>query len=119
MCAPPQVLEKKTERTKTDYLYLLLKILVGRAQLASNFKRLGNFKIILGVGFTEIVKKAAAFANNLKETTARVVVFFVNLEVAGQLFDLRGEKGNLHTGRAGVFGTSGELLNNVYFGVMF
>ena len=48
-----------------------------------------------------------------------MVVFFVNLEVVGQLFDLRGEKGNLHTGRAGVFGTSGELLNNVYFGVIF
>jgi len=46
-----------------------------------------------------------------------VIVFFVDLEVAGELLDLSGEESDLHSWRAGVLGTCGKFLNDVYFGV--
>jgi len=100
-------------------LYLLLKLFCGVAQLTVNVKRFSNFEIVFGIGFSQVVKKAASLGNDLQKTTARVVVFFVDFEVVGKLFNLRSEKSNLHARRASIFVTGGKLLNNVYFGIGF
>jgi hypothetical protein len=65
--------------------------------------------IALGSGFLEIIKQSSAFANHLKETTATMVVFFVELEVLGKLGDFFGQESNLNFGASGVAFFDGEL----------
>jgi hypothetical protein len=55
--------------------------------LTINFKRLGDFDKVLGVGFSKIVQETAALGDDLEQTTARVLIFFVNLEVVGEFLD--------------------------------
>jgi hypothetical protein len=70
--------------------------------LATEFELLENILIFLVIFFAQVVEKAATFTNHLQETTARMLVLLVSLEVLGKFFDLLSEDGNLNLRRTGV-----------------
>src|SRR5690625_133547 len=61
-----------------------------------------------------IVQQLAALADHLEQTTARVIVLLVILEVLGQIIDALGQDRNLHFGRAGI-----ALLGRIFLDQLF
>lgn len=54
----------------------------------------------------QVVQQPAALTDLQQQPATAVVIFFVDLEVLGQMVDGRGENRDLYFGRAGVVGTA-------------
>ena len=63
----------------------------------------------------KIVHYSAALRNNLKESTARMVVFGVFGQMTLQLNDLKGKNGYLNLRRAGITALKGKSVNYKFF----
>ena len=62
----------------------------------------GSARRIVGIFALQIVQQAAALADQLEETAARVMIFRVRLEVLGEIADAFAENGDLNFRGAGV-----------------
>src|SRR6185437_6162661 len=69
--------------------------------------------IALGVLALEITEQATASVDHLQETTTRMMVFLVRLEMLGQLLDARGQQRNLHLRRTGVGRRAAVILDDL------
>ena len=67
---------------------------------AEFFDKAQVFLTILG---SDVLQKPFALADELQKPPTRHVVFFINFQVFGELFDTLGEDTNLHFRTTGVF----------------
>src|SRR5690606_37392725 len=68
-------------------------------RLLTNAERGDDLAVPLDVVAAQVVEQAAALADELQETAARVVVLRVRLEVLREVGDALGEQRDLHLGR--------------------
>jgi hypothetical protein len=52
--------------------------------------------------FFDIIQQSSSLADQLQQAAPGMVIFLVRLEMLGQVFDSRAQKGNLHLGRTGI-----------------
>ena len=71
--------------------------------LLAQLQLLGHRLIAGHVLEVQVIEQTAALADHHEQTTARTVVFFVLLQVFGQVVDPAGEQGDLHIRRTCVF----------------
>ena len=72
--------------------------------------------LITGLVFAfDIIQKLPARRDHLQQTTAAVVVFFVNLEVLGQCGNAVRKNGNLNFGRTSVAVFGAEFFHHFCF----
>jgi len=69
--------------------------------------------VALLVGPLEILQMRAAVCDHLEETTARVLVFEVFLQMRGKLVDFLRQKGDLDLGRARIRIMYRDFLNSL------
>lgn len=84
-------------------------------RLAAQVKLLQNFLVARRVALVQVVKQGTALTNHLQETTARMLVFLVSLEMFSELLDLLGEDADLHLRRTSVTLVGGQAGNNLGF----
>ena len=84
-------------------------------RLAAQVKLLQHILVARRVALVQVVEQRAALANHLQQTTTRVLIFFVSLEVLGQLLDLLGEDTDLDLRRTSVTLVGGQAGNNLGF----
>jgi hypothetical protein len=63
----------------------------------------------------QVIEQSPTFANQLEQTSARVMVFDVCFEMLGELADALGNDGNLHLGRASILFVRSVFLNKFSF----
>ena len=80
----------------SDRVQLATVMLLADAQAAD------QIGVALRVLALQVVQQAAALADQLEETAARVMIFRVRLEVLGEIADAFAENGDLNFRRAGV-----------------
>ena len=68
--------------------------------------------IALEVCALKIFQQAAPLADFDKQTSTARVIFFVGLQMSGQIVDRLSQERDLHFGRAGVFFTALEAADN-------
>ena len=83
--------------------------------LAAQIELLGDALIARPVGIVQVVQQPAALTNHLEKTTAGAVVFFVILEMLGELGDSLGQHGDLHIRRPGVPLVNAKLFDQLRF----
>lgn len=72
----------------------------------------GQFVVGFSVFTFHVLHQATAFTDLFDETTAGGVVFFVHLQVLGELFHFFAQNSDLHLWRTGVGGVGAEFLND-------
>lgn len=70
--------------------------------------------VLVDVALGQVREQTLALAYERDERTARGKVFFVGLEVVGQVVDARGEKRDLSFGRTGVLGVAAVGFKNLF-----
>jgi hypothetical protein len=65
----------------------------------AEFQLFGNRLVSGQVGGVEVIQKTAALADHLEEAAPGAVIFYVLLEMLGQVVDPFGEQGHLHISR--------------------
>src|SRR3990172_12645170 len=73
-----------------------------REMLFSQAKLVDKLPVLFSVLTLQIVEQLAPLADKHKQTTPRMVVLDVNLEVAGEAVDACRQQRHLHFGRSGV-----------------
>ncbi len=115
-CSPRSLVDVAQERkpptnqrvklNKTE-LYRLLTDAEARDDLA----------VALDVGLADVVQKTTTTTHELEQTTTRVVVLLVRLEVRREVDDPLGQQCNLHFGRSRVAVGGAELFDDFGFAV--
>src|SRR5688572_1907076 len=84
-----------------------------KAGLLANVQFLDDLPVALELRAHQVVQQAAALADELQQTTPRVMVFHVGLEMLREVHDALGEKSDLDLGRARVGFVRAELADQV------
>ena len=75
----------------------------GRPQkLVAQLELLGDCRVPFHVRVMKIIQQAAALADHHQQPATRAVVFFVALQMFGQMVDTLGEQRDLHVRGTGV-----------------
>jgi hypothetical protein len=69
--------------------------------------------VALNILAAQVIKQPTPLANHHEQTTASVVVAFVEAKVLGQMVDSLGQQSHLHFGRPGVAFAMAELGNDL------
>lgn len=83
--------------------------------LLADAQDLDHLAVPLFAVVAQVVEHTTALTNELEQTTTRVVILAVALEVLGEVGDALAEESNLDLGRTGVRGVFGKLANDVTF----
>jgi len=75
--------------------------------------------IAWGIRPMQIIQQLTALAHHHDQTTARTVIFFVLLQVLGQVIDPLGQQSDLNIGRTGVALMNPIIYNLLCFRVCF
>src|SRR5689334_314415 len=78
-----------------------------RNKSPANAELLDQILVARFVRATQIIEQLAALAHHLEQSTTRVVVLDVGLEMLGEVIDALGQDRHLHFGRSGVSGLLG------------
>ncbi len=81
--------------------------------VVANPELLDEFTILVDVLVLDVLQKAAPLADELHESTTRVVVLLVNLQMLGQVADASAQDGNLDLCASGVPLAFAELLDEL------
>ena len=65
----------------------------------------------------QVIEQTPALSNHHQQSTAGAMVFFVLLQVVGQVIDPLSQQGNLHVGRACIPLVKLEIVNRLRFRV--
>ena len=84
-----------------------------KSELSAEAKALDEFTVALDVDIRQVAEQTTTLTHEKQQTTTRVVVVLVSLEVLGQVFDALGENRNLNLGRTGVTLVSCILFDDV------
>lgn len=84
-----------------------------REFLFSQFERLNELAVALGVRLLEIIEETAALTDELQKTSFGVVIFDVSREVSVEVIDSLSDEGDLGFSGARIFGIFTELFNGV------
>ncbi len=79
----------------------------------AQFQFLGDRLIASQVNRLQVFEQTAALADHHQQPAARAVVFFVGLQMLGQMVDALGEQRDLHVRRTRVLGVRFELVNRL------
>jgi hypothetical protein len=85
----------------------------GAAGLSPDAELFDQRAIAREIGAAEIFEQTAAFSDQSKQPSARVMIFHVGLEMLGQLIDACAHQRYLNFGGAAVGGSSSVRLDNV------
>jgi hypothetical protein len=83
------------------------------SRLATNAETTDQSAIALDIAALHVIEQTATLANELHESTARVMIAFVNLEVLGEMRNPVRQNRDLNFGRAGVRRVSLIVLNDL------
>ena len=83
--------------------------------LLSDAKLLNQVTVQINVFALEVVQKTPSLTDQLQQPAPGMMVFFMFLEMFGQIGDPGAQQGNLHLGRAGVFFVNGYPLDEFLF----
>ena len=78
------------------------KLLDYEQNLPAQLELLQDVLVARRIALVEVVEETAALAYHLQQTTARMLVFFVSLEVLGEQLNLFSKNPNLNFRRTGV-----------------
>ena len=81
--------------------------------LLAQLELLGDRLVAADILALEIVQQATALADHHQQTTARAVIFFVGLQVLGQMVDAVREQRDLHVGRTSVLRVRFECFDRL------
>ena len=84
--------------------------------LVAQLQFLGDRLVASQIGVLQVVEQAAVLADHDQQTTARAMIFFVGLQMVGQMVDAMREQRDLHIRRTGVFGVQLKLFNRLCLG---
>ena len=86
-----------------------------RRTLLAKLQFSGDRLIAVSVSAMQIIQQTTALPHHFEQTTPRVVIFQVLLEVLGQMVDSLGQQRNLDIGRPGVALVNPKICNRFRF----